>query len=81
MTNTVNNINAKLRPLSVKFINANRVTSDKSPLPSSSSVGFLSKSGNGISIIFNERVSYVPGDKLYVHMLDHTSADEEAGDV
>lgn len=56
--------------IKVKFIDVNRHASDKSPWPLSSSVAFMTESADGISILFNERLSYMPGDKLYIKFDD-----------
>ena len=70
MTITTNILTPTNTPLKVKFIDAARHPNDESYLPVSSSVAFITKAGDGLTIIFKERVNYMPGDKLLLKFED-----------
>jgi hypothetical protein len=70
MNKTVNITVIKDLPIKVKFIDTNRHPNDDSYLPISSTVGFITKAGDGLTLIFKERVNYMPGDKLLLKFDD-----------
>lgn len=71
MNNTETN---KKSVLKVRFIDKDRLENDTSYLSISGSIAFLTNAKDGVTIIFKERVSYLPGDKLFVKFAD-TPAD------